>query len=231
MNLFSRIPTPVRWILLGLSFPIGGLIVFLALGPVTTPVLALAGGAIAGLVIGAAEAFALRVPFVRWTVATAIGLAIGSLVSALIAPLLGAGVLPTVVTALAAGLVAVRRQLARRAAVATPVWLLLNTAAWVVAWVVSLVIAINVTQGFIVFGSSGALVFTLGMFLVVHFAGRSRRTHRRGDRVTLAIALIALPDPVQRVLRGADRALLVPGDPARADRRHPDPVHGRAARG
>ena len=92
MNPISRIPTPIRWILLGLSFPIGGFIVFLDPRPVTSPVLALAGGFIAGIVIGAAEAFALRVPMVRWTVATAVGLGARKLLAALVAPLLGAGI-------------------------------------------------------------------------------------------------------------------------------------------
>ena len=175
MNAFTRIPTPIRWIVLGLSFPIGGLIVFTALGPVTTPGLALAGGALAGIVIGAAEAWALRLPLARWTLATAVGLAIGSLLAALAAPLLGPGILGTIVTALIAGLATAGAQLVAGPLLAQPLWLLVRTAAWVVAWVVSLVIAINVEQGFIVFGSSGALVFAAGMFLVTYLVRRNRK--------------------------------------------------------
>lgn len=176
MNPLTRIPTPIRWILLGLSFPIGGFIVFLALGPVTSPVLALVGGFIAGIVIGAAEAFAFRVPVVRWTVATAVGLGAGSLIAALVAPILGAGIVTTVVTALAAGIVTTAAQLLAKPPLPRLVWLLVHTAGWVIAWLVSLVIAISTSQGFIIFGASGALVFTLGMFLAVRFAERRAST-------------------------------------------------------
>jgi hypothetical protein len=174
MNPITRIPTPIRWILLGLSFPIGGLIVFAALGPITSPVLALAGGAIAGLVIGAAEAFALRVPMVRWIIATVIGLGVGSLLAAFVAPLLPAGPV-AVVAALVAGIVTAAAQLLAHPPLPRLLWLAVHTAGWVIAWLVSLVIAISTDQGFIVFGSSGALVFTVGLFLIVHLARRRAR--------------------------------------------------------
>jgi hypothetical protein len=172
MNPITRIPTPIRWILLGLSFPIGGFIVFLTLGPITTPVLAFLGGGIAGVVIGAAQAFALRVPVLLWTIATALGLGVGSLLAALTAPLLPAGLPATVVAALVAGIVVSAAQLVASPPLPRVLWLAVHTAGWIIAWLVSLVIAISTSQGFIVFGSSGALVFTVGMFLVVHFAGR-----------------------------------------------------------
>ena len=152
MNPLTRIPTPIRWILLGLSFPVGGLIVWLALGPVTDPGLALAGGAVAGLLIGAAESFALRLPLARWTLATGTGLAIGSLLAGLVSPLLGESILGTIVTALIAGATTAATQLLAGPPLARPLWLVVRTLAWVVGWVVSLVLAINVTQGFIVFG-------------------------------------------------------------------------------
>jgi hypothetical protein len=182
MNPITRIPTPIRWILLGLSFPIAGLIVWLALGPVTNPGLALAGGAVAGIVIGAAESFALRLPLARWALATGTGLAIGSLLAALVSPLLGDGILGTIVTALIAGAATAAVQLIAGPPLARPLWLVLRSVAWVVGWVVSLVLAINVTQGFIVFGSTGALVFTVGMFFAVRLL--SRRAARAGAAVT-----------------------------------------------
>jgi hypothetical protein len=172
MNLISRIPTPVRWILLGLSFPIGGLIVWSALGPVTTPGLALAGGAVAGIAIGAAESFALRLPLAPWTLATALGLAIGSLMAAVVAPLLGSGILGTLVTALISGVVTAAAQLVAGPPLARPLWLLVRTGVWVVGWIVSLFLAINVEQGFIVFGSTGALMFAVALFLIVKFGSR-----------------------------------------------------------
>jgi hypothetical protein len=170
MNPITRTPMPIRWILLGLSFPIGGFIVFLAFGPVSSPLLALAGGFIAGIVIGAAEAFALRMPIVRWTIATAIGLGAGSLLAAFVASLLGAGIVITIVTALVAGIVTSAAQVLASPPLPHLLWLAVHTAGWVIAWIVSLVIAISTTQGFIIFGASGAIVFTLGLFLIVKFA-------------------------------------------------------------
>lgn len=172
MNALTRIPTPIRWIALGLSFPVGGLIVWTALGPVTTPGLALGGGIVAGLLIGAAEAFALRLPVARWAVATSVGLGLGSLLAALVAPLLGVGLPATLVGALISGIVTAGVQLLAGPPLARPLWLLVRTLAWVVGWVVSLFLAINVEQGFIVFGSTGALVFAVGMFLIVKFGRR-----------------------------------------------------------
>jgi len=175
MNPLTRIPTPIRWILLGLSFPIGGLLVWTALGPVTTPGLALGGGIVAGLVIGAAEAFALRLPLARWAVGTSVGLGVGSLLAALAAPLLGPGILSTIVTALISGVVTAAAQLLAEPPLARPLWLLVRTGVWVVGWVVSLFLAINVDQGFIVFGSTGALVFAVALFLIVKFGTRGRK--------------------------------------------------------
>ncbi len=172
MTIISRIPVPVRWILLGLSFPIGGLIVWTALGPVTTPGLALAGGAVAGIVIGAAEAVALRLPVARWTLATALGLAVGSLLAAIVGPLLGPGILGTIVTTLISGVATAAAQLVAGPPLARPLWLLARTGVWVVGWVVSLFLAINVEQGFIVFGATGALVFAVALFLIVTLDAR-----------------------------------------------------------
>jgi hypothetical protein len=174
MNPLTRIPTPIRWILLGLSFPIGGFIVWGAIGPVTTPGLAMTGGVVAGLVIGAAEAFALRLPVARWTIATAIGLGAGSLLAALVAVLLPTGPLATVLTALVAGVLTTAAQLLAHPPLPRLIWLAAHTAGWVIAWLVSLVIAISTSQGFIVFGASGALVFVIGLFLVVKVG-----THRK----------------------------------------------------
>lgn len=172
MTLISRMPAPVRWILLGLSFPIGGLIVWSALGPITTPGLALAGGAVAGIIIGAAESLALRLPSARWTLATTLGLAIGSLLAALVAPLLGPGILGTLVTALVSGVTTAAAQLVAGPPLARPLWLLVRTGVWVVGWVVSLFLAINIEQGFIVFGSTGALVFVAAMILIMKLGSR-----------------------------------------------------------
>ncbi len=66
-----------------LGFPIGGLIADLIVGPVDSLGAALAGGLIAGAVIGTAQWIALRslVPWL-WIAATSVGMAVGLAVGA-----------------------------------------------------------------------------------------------------------------------------------------------------
>ena len=70
----------LRWLPTFLGFPTGGLIAIAVLGPVTNLTTALAGGAVAGAVLGAAQWLALRSRLSKsewWIPATAIGQAVG----------------------------------------------------------------------------------------------------------------------------------------------------------
>jgi len=143
------------------SFPVSGLVAWLALGPVSSPGLALAGGLIVGLAIGATEAWALRVPVARWSLSSGLGLAVGSLLGFLATRALDAGVVVEgLVTAALAGLGVAVAQSLQHPPLPRFAWIGLTVGAWIVAWAVSLAVAIDTGQGFSVFGSSGALVFT-----------------------------------------------------------------------
>jgi hypothetical protein len=164
----ARLNRPPLWawplaILLG--FPIGGLIADVIVGPVDSFGAALAGGLIAGAVIGAAQWFALRrlVPWL-WIAATSIGMAVGL---ALGAALVDYGtdrselILMGAVTGIGVGALQAL-VLARQGISGAAWWAVANPPAWALAWLVSsYVLSSNVDEQFTNFGASGALVFAL----------------------------------------------------------------------
>jgi hypothetical protein len=154
MNRFS-LARLARWLVLVAAFPLSGLVAWLVLGPIATPLAAVGGGAIVGLGVGAAEAWVIRVALpVRWIAASVVGLAAGSLLGFLVGGFGGLAI---------AGLVLALAQALAAPPLSWPWWVLLATAAWLLGWLVSLAAAIDRAQGFAVFGSSGALAFTLAV--------------------------------------------------------------------
>jgi hypothetical protein len=148
-----------------IGFPIGGEIANVVVGPVDSVGAALAGGLIAGAVIGAAQWLALR-GFVSWIwiAATSIGMAGGLAVGAALVDYgITRGnlvVMGTVTGALVGGLQAV--VLARRRIPGAVWWAVANPPAWALGWLVtSYVITKNVEDQFTNFGASGTLLFAL----------------------------------------------------------------------
>ena len=176
----TTLPSPLASVLRGiafwLSFPLTGLVAFLALGPVTSPGPALAGGVLVGLGVGLVEAWALGRPVARWAVATALGLGVGSALAVGIRNLLGDGAGPTLLGGLLAGAAVAGAQLIAGPPLRRAIWFALTAVAWTAAWGVSLVVAISGEQGFVVFGASGAAVFALATMLVTRVV--SRRAER-----------------------------------------------------
>jgi hypothetical protein len=149
-----------RWLPTFLAFPLGGLLALETVGSVTDPASAAAGGLLAGAVIGAGQWLALRGEGIdrRWPVVTAAAMAAGS---ALAAAATGAGtdlsdlVLTGAVTGAAVGA-------AQAALLGRTLWAAVTAASWALAWLVSAgVLAQQSDEGFVVFGSSGALVATV----------------------------------------------------------------------
>ena len=167
------------WLLAFLGFPVGGLLAFMAVGPVEGAASGVLGGALAGTVIGAAQWLVLR-RYLRvgpgWILATALGVAIGDAVGAL---LTGAGtgigdlLITGVVTGVAVGLLqwALLRGRVRGALLWVPV-----AAAWPIGWTVAWAVGVDVERGYAVFGSTGALVFAAitGLAMLLILRGRTR---------------------------------------------------------
>jgi hypothetical protein len=167
----SAAATPTRpriwaWPLAALlGFPIGGEIANVIVGPVDSVGAALAGGLIAGAVIGAAQWLALRplVPWI-WIAATSVGMAAGLAVGAALVDygidrgdLVIMGALTGVVVGGLQALV-----LARQRTSGAAWWAVANPPAWALGWLVtSYVITKNVGEQFTNFGASGTLVFAL----------------------------------------------------------------------
>lgn len=149
-----------RWLPTFLAFPLGGLLAFETVGSATGPATAAAGGLLAGAVIGAGQWLALRNEGAdwRWPVVTAVAMSAGS---ALAATITGSGtevaelVLTGAVSGAAVGA-------AQAVLLGRTEWAVVTAASWALAWLISAgVLAQQADEGFVVFGSSGALVATV----------------------------------------------------------------------
>jgi hypothetical protein len=175
------------------AFPLGGLIATFAVGRVDDPLAAVAGGAIVGVAVGAAQALASwrRLPFLRWTAATTVGVSIGL---ALGASAVGyATTLPAlaVVGAVTGLIVGALQSLAlpRRLGGTRLVWVPASAAIWAIGWSVTTLAGVGVDRQFAVFGATGALAATLlsGVVLMLLARVPSSRDERRGESRTVGV--------------------------------------------
>jgi hypothetical protein len=148
-----------------LGFPIGGYIANLTIGAVDSVGPALAGGLIAGTVVGAAQWLALRqfVPWV-WIAGTSVGMSAGLAIGAAAVDysvdradlmLMGA------ITGLGVGTLQALL-LARHGFTGAVWWAVANPPTWAIAWLISsYVISANIDERFTNFGASGVLLYAL----------------------------------------------------------------------
>jgi hypothetical protein len=153
------------------SFTIGGYLADLIVDGVDSAGAGLVGGLIAGVVIGAAEWFALRrwVSWL-WIAATSIGMAAGLTAGAALVDYgtsRGDIMLMGAVTGLGVG--ALQALVLARSRVSGALWwAVANPPAWALCWLVtSYVITKNVQDQFTNFGASGAVLFGLLTWLVL----------------------------------------------------------------
>jgi hypothetical protein len=166
-----------------LGFPIAGYIANLTVGAVDSVGTALAGGLLAGAVVGAAQWLALRrlVPWI-WIAATSLGMAAGLTLGAAVVDysvdrvdlmLMGA-----VTGVVVGGLQAV--VLARQGISGVAWWAVANPLAWALAWLVSsYVITKNIDERFTNFGASGCVLYALltGVLLEAMFRRTEAQAH------------------------------------------------------
>jgi hypothetical protein len=148
-----------RWIPTFLAFPLGGLLAFETVGSVTNAGTAAAAGLLAGAVIGAGQWLALRDRVdARWAAVTAAAMTAGSAVAA-VATGAGTETGELVVGGLIAGAAV---GAAQGVLLRSRTWAAVTAASWALAWLISAgVLAQQADEGFVVFGSSGALVATV----------------------------------------------------------------------
>jgi hypothetical protein len=170
----------LRWMASFVGFPLGGLAALLIVGPVEDTTSAVLGGLVAGLVLGAAQAFGLRhhaLEALRWAVATAVGLSIGLAVGAgavdhgtALSDLAIQGLVSGAAVGLTQAVV-----LGRAGARPAAVWPVYLGAVWALGWTVTTLVGVQVEDQFTVFGASGAITVTaLTSVLPLTLARRGR---------------------------------------------------------
>jgi hypothetical protein len=149
-----------RWLPTFLAFPIGGLLAFETVGSITNAGSAAAAGLLAGAVIGTGQWLALRDHGIdgRWPLVTAAAMAAGSALAAA-ATHSGTDVTDLILTGAVTGTAV---GMAQAALLGSRTWATATAASWALAWLISAgVLAQQADEGFVVFGSSGALVATV----------------------------------------------------------------------
>jgi hypothetical protein len=166
-----------------LGFPIGGYVANLTVGAVDSVGAAMAGGLIAGAVVGAAQWVALRqfVPWL-WIAATALGMGVGLAIGAALvdysidrAELMLMGAVTGLVVGVLQALV-----LARQGFAGVAWWAIANPPVWAVAWLISsYVISANIDKRFTNFGASGVILYALATGLLLAWMFRRTESEAR----------------------------------------------------
>ncbi len=152
-----------EWMLIFVSFPVGGIMALAFVGPMEDAFSAALGGAMTGVVIGVAQLIVLRRHVgmvVGWLFSTTVGLALGNSLGVL-ANGGGTRAVDLLILGFSAGLAVglvqftLLREYLRRAALWPPAVAL----AWPLGWLVTSVTGTNIELGYAVFESFGGLFF------------------------------------------------------------------------
>ncbi len=163
----------IRWVPTLLAFPIGGAIAKVIFGGASSTSKSIGGGLIVGLTVGMIQFFALKKFGIStsWITATAIATTVAALLNSYAfsfkfdsASLTGSG--------LVAGLlVGVAQALSQsRDLKFALVWTISAGVAWSLAWFITSKVIVDPEAQYQIFGSSGALVATVGLGFVLKYA-------------------------------------------------------------
>jgi hypothetical protein len=163
----------LRWVPTLLAFPIGGAIAKIAFGSASTTMKSVGGGLIVGLTVGLIQYSALKKYGVStsWIAATAIATTLAALINSYAfsfkfdsASLTSSGL----VSGLLVGLAQALSQ--SRDTKFALVWSLSTMVAWALAWFITSKVIVDPEAQYQIFGSSGALVATVGLSFVLKFS-------------------------------------------------------------
>jgi hypothetical protein len=162
----------LRWTPTFLAFPIGGLLAKLIFGSANSVLKSISGGLIVGFVVGLFQYLSLKKYGIStsWVVATVIAVAIAGLINSYVfsfkfdtASLAGSGVV-------AGLLVGVAQSLSQTRDVKfVTIWTVSTAIAWSLAWFITSKVIVDPEAQYHVFGSSGALLTTLGLGIVLRY--------------------------------------------------------------
>jgi hypothetical protein len=162
----------IRWTPTFLAFPIGGLIAKLIFGSASTVAKSVGGGLIVGLVVGLMQYLSLKkygISF-SWVVATAIAATIAALINSYTfsfkfdsASLAGSGLVAGLLIGTAQSLSQTRDFKF------VTIWAISTAIAWSLAWFITSKVIVDPEAQYHVYGSSGALLTTLGLGIVLKY--------------------------------------------------------------
>jgi hypothetical protein len=163
----------IRWIPTLLAFPIGGAIAKITFGGASNVSKSVGGGLIVGLTVGLIQFIALKKYGISqsWIAATAIATVLAALINSYAfsfkfdsASLTGSGLVAGVLVGVAQALSQSRDV---KFALA---WTFSTAVTWSLAWFITSKVIVDPEAQYQIFGSSGALVATLGLGFVLKFA-------------------------------------------------------------
>jgi hypothetical protein len=163
----------IRWVPTLLAFPIGGAIAKIAFGGASTVGKSIGGGLIVGLTVGVIQFIALKKYGVStaWITATVIAVALAALINSYAfsfkfdsASLTGSGLVAGLLVGAAQSLSQLRDM---KFAL---VWTFSTAIAWTLAWFITSKVIVDPEAQYQIFGSSGALVATVGLGFVLKIA-------------------------------------------------------------
>jgi hypothetical protein len=146
-----------------LAFPVAGIAGTAVAGRVDSPLAALTGGAVTGLVIGAGQALVSRrrLDPRRWIPATAVGIGLGLFLGAAVVGYRTSLVSLALMGAVTGVVLGVAQTLALpRANRRRWAWAAAMPALWALGWTVTTLAGIDVDRQFTVFGAYGAAAFS-----------------------------------------------------------------------
>lgn len=151
-----------RWILSVFSFPIAGFAAVNLASVHEGPFAAAGVGFVAGFVIGLAQWLAAKPALSRnWPFVTALGLSIGAMIGALVlnakSDPLSLGMFGAI-TGLSIGL---SQAFEFKSVRKGWLWIMATFALWTIAWFITSLVIVDPERGYVVFGMSGAIIYTL----------------------------------------------------------------------
>ena len=162
----------LRWTPTFLAFPIGGLLAKLIFGSASSVLKSIGGGLIVGLVVGLIQYLSLKKYGIStsWVVATAVAATVAALINSYAfsfkfdsASLAGSGLI-------AGLLIGISQSLSQtRDLKFVSIWTISTAIAWSLAWFITSKVIVDPEAQYHVFGSSGALVTTLGLGLILKY--------------------------------------------------------------
>lgn len=163
----------IRWVPTLLAFPIGGGIAKIAFGGASNVGKSVGGGLIVGLTVGLIQFIALKKYGVStsWIAATAIATTLAALINSYVFSFKFDSVSLTGSGLVAGLLVGVAQALSQsRDTKFAFVWSLSTMVAWALAWFITSKVIVDPEAQYQIFGSSGALVATVGLSIVLKYA-------------------------------------------------------------